>query len=92
MDLVLIGTGGCAAWDVVHILERGREAIEDCTVELEAERAMEDPKVFTRLHMHFVLRGRGLDPKKVEHAIKLCREVLLGLGDDREDRRDHPRL
>jgi putative redox protein len=74
MDLVLIGTGGCAAWDVVHILERGREAIEGCTVELDAERATEDPKVFTKVHMHFVLRGRALDPKKVERAIKLSAE------------------
>ncbi len=74
MELVLIGTGGCAAWDVVHILERGREAIEDCRVELEAERATEDPKVFTRVHMHFVLRGRALDPAKVERALKLSAE------------------
>jgi len=74
MELVLIGTGGCSAWDVVHILEKGREAIEGCTVELEAERAPEDPKVFTQVHMHFVLRGQALDARKVERAINLSVE------------------
>jgi putative redox protein len=71
MELVLIGTGGCSAWDVVHILQKGREAIDDCVVEMDAERAGEDPKVFTRIHMHFVLTGRNLDPRKVERAIDL---------------------
>jgi len=74
MELVLIGTGGYSAWDVVHILEKGREAIEACTVELEAERATDDPKVFTQIHMHFVLRGRALDPRKAERAISLSVE------------------
>ena len=74
MELVLIGTGGCAAFDVVHILEKGREAVEDCTVELDAERAEKDPKVFTRIHMHFVLKGRGLPPAKVQRAIDLSVE------------------
>jgi putative redox protein len=74
MELVLIGTGGCAAIDVVHILEKGREAIEDCIVELEAERAEKDPKVFTRIHMHFVVKGRGLAPNKVQRAIDLSAE------------------
>jgi putative redox protein len=74
MEMVLIGTGGCSAFDVVHILERGREAIEDCVVEMEAERAAQDPKVFTRIHMHFVVKGRGLAPGKVERAIRLSLE------------------
>ena len=74
MELVLIGMGGCTAFDVVHILEKGREAIEDVAVELEAERAQQDPKVFTRIHMHFVVKGRGLAPEKVERAIKLSAE------------------
>jgi putative redox protein len=74
MELVLIGTGGCTAFDVVHILERGREAIEDVTVELDAERAQQDPKVFTRIHMHFVVKGRGLSPEKVDRAINLSAE------------------
>ena len=65
MELVLIGLGGCSGYDVVHILEKGREAIEDVVVELEAERAEQDPKVFTRIHMHFVVKGRGLRAEKV---------------------------
>lgn len=74
MELVLIGTGACSAFDVVHILEKSREAIEDCVVELEAERAEKDPKVFTRIHMHFVVKGRGLAVNKVERAIGLSIE------------------
>ena len=74
MELVLIGTGGCTAFDVVHILEKGREAIEGVAVELDAERAEQEPKVFTRVHMHFVVKGRGLASSKVERAIKLSAE------------------
>ena len=71
MELVLIGMGGCTAYDVVHILEKSREAIHDVSVELEAERAEEPPKVFTHVHMHFVVKGQGLAPEKVERAIAL---------------------
>ncbi|TPI34461.1 OsmC family protein [Mesorhizobium sp. B3-2-1] len=67
MELVLIGTGGCSAYDVVHILE----AVEDCVVELEADRAETDPKVFTRIHMHFIVKGRALSRDKVKRAIDL---------------------
>ena len=74
MELVLIGTGGCAAWDVVNILAKGREAVEGCVVEIDADRAETDPRVFVRIHMHFVLRGRGLDPRKAERAIALSAE------------------
>jgi putative redox protein len=74
MELVLIGLGGCSAYDVVHILEKGREAVEDVAVELDAERAATDPKVFTRIHLHFVVKGRGLAPAKVERAIALSAE------------------
>lgn len=74
MELVLIGMGGCAAYDVVHILEKGREAVEDVTVALEATRAETDPKVFTSVHMHFVVKGRGLAREKVERAISLSVE------------------
>ena len=74
MELVLIGTGGCSAFDVVHILEKGREAIADCVVELDADRAEQDPKVFTRIHMHFVVKGRGLSSSKVERAVQLSLE------------------
>jgi putative redox protein len=74
MELVLIGTGGCTAYDVVHILEKGREQIEDCQVVLDAERASTDPKVFTRIHMHFIVKGRGLAAAKVQRAIELSAE------------------
>jgi putative redox protein len=74
MELVLIGMGGCSGYDVVHILEKGREAIEDVAVELEAERAQQEPRVFTRIQMHFVVKGRGLALEKVERAIALSVE------------------
>jgi len=74
MELVLMGTGGCSAYDVVHILEKGREPVEDVIVELDADRAETDPKVFTRIHMHFIVKGRGLSRQKVERAISLSVE------------------
>ncbi|MES0154356.1 OsmC family protein [Mesorhizobium sp. M0018] len=74
MELVLIGTGGCSAYDVVHILEKGREAVEDCVVELDADRAEADPRVFTRIHVHFVVKGRALSHAKVKRAIGLSIE------------------
>jgi putative redox protein len=74
MELVLIGMGSCSAYDVVHILAKGREAIEDVVVELEAERAQQDPKVFTRIHMHFVVKAREPAEEKVERAIALSVE------------------
>ncbi len=75
MEMVLMGVGGCTAFDVVHILEKSREPVEGCVVELESERAATDPKVFTRVHMRFVVTGRGLDPAKVERAVKLSAET-----------------
>lgn len=74
MELLLIGTAGCSAFDVIHILERGREPIEDCTVDITGDRAETDPKVYTKIHMHFVVKGRALDPKKVERAVQLSLE------------------
>jgi putative redox protein len=74
MELVLIGVGGCSAYDVVDILEKGREAIESVVVELDADRAEQVPKVFTRIHLHYVVKGRGLKPEKVERAIALSVE------------------
>ena len=71
MELMLMGAGGCTAFDVVDILEKGRQAIEGCDVKLEAERAETEPKVFTRIHIHFIVSGRSLDPAKVERAIAL---------------------
>jgi putative redox protein len=74
METVLAGTGGCAAYDVVLILKRGRHDVRGCEVRLSAERAPTDPKVFTRIHMQFVVRGRGLPPAVVERAVALSHE------------------
>lgn len=74
MELILMGLGGCTSYDVVHILERGREAVTDCALEIDAERADEDPKVFTKIHLHFVVTGRKLNAAKVERAIALSAE------------------
>ena len=75
MEMVLMGLGGCTAFDVVLILEKSRQPVEGCVVELESERAATDPKVFTRVHMRFVVTGRGLDAAKVERAFKLSAET-----------------
>lgn len=74
MELLLIGMGGCTQFDVLLILRKSRQEVTDCVVELTAERAETDPKVFTRIHAHFILSGRGLDPRQVERAIKLSAE------------------
>lgn len=74
MEMLLLGLGGCTAIDVVLILKRGREAIVDCDVEIEAERATTDPKVFTQIKMHFIVTGKQLDANKVDRAIKLSAE------------------
>lgn len=74
METVLAGTGGCTAYDVVLILKRGRHDVRGCQVQLRAERAPVDPKVFTALHMHFVITGRGLPPAAVERAVALSHE------------------
>ena len=75
METVLIGTGACSAYDVVHILKKARESITDCVVEVQAERALTDPKVFTNIHFHFIVTGINLNHAKVERAIKLSAEV-----------------
>ena len=74
MELVLMGTGACSAIDVVHILRKARQPITDCVVEIDAERADEDPKVFTKIHLHYVVTGKGLAQTHVERAIKLSKE------------------
>ncbi|HEX2826631.1 MAG TPA: OsmC family protein [Burkholderiales bacterium] len=74
METVLIGTGGCTAYDVVHILRKSRAAVTDCVVQIEADRAPEDPKVFTRIHFHFVVTGKALKPQQVERAVHLSAE------------------
>ena len=74
MELLLMGLGGCTSIDVMLILRKSREQVTDCVVELDAERAPTDPKVFTSIHMRYVVTGRGLDRNKVERAIKLSAE------------------
>jgi putative redox protein len=74
METVLAGTGGCTAYDVVLILKRGRHAVSGCQVKLTAERAPEDPKVFTKIHMHFIVSGRALKAEAVERAVALSHE------------------
>jgi len=74
MELLLAGTGGCTAFDVVLILKRGRHDVRGCEVRLTAERAAEDPKVFTRIEFHFTVRGRGLKREAVERAVRLSHE------------------
>jgi putative redox protein len=84
MEMVLLGTGGCTAYDVVVILKKSGQDVTGCEVKVASERAATDPKVFTRIHMHFVLRGRGLKRNLVEQAIRLSHEkycsasIMLG--------------
>ena len=74
METVLAGTGGCTAYDVVLILKRGRHDVRGCQVAVSAERAPEDPKVFTKIHMHFVVSGAGLADAAVERAVRMSHE------------------
>jgi putative redox protein len=74
MEMILMGLGGCAAFDVVLILRKGRQALTDCLVVIDAQRASEDPKVFTHIHLHFIITGKDLDPQRVERAINLSAE------------------
>ena len=84
MEMVLVGTGGCTAYDVVVILKKSGQDVTGCEVKLTSERAQTDPKVFTSIHMHFVVRGRALKKNLVEHAIRLSHEkycsasIMLG--------------
>jgi putative redox protein len=74
MEMLLLGLGGCTAFDVVMILEKGREKVTSCEVELDADRADTEPKVFTHVKLNFKLKGRNLKPAAVERAIKLSEE------------------
>lgn len=84
MELLLAGVGGCTSFDVVMILKRGRNDVRGCEVNVSAERAESDPKVFTKLNLHFVVTGKALKPEAVERAIKLSAEkycsasIMLG--------------
>jgi putative redox protein len=74
MEMLLLGLGGCTAFDVVHILKKSRQQVTDCVVELYADRAMTDPKVFTRIHLHYIVTGIDLKENQVERAINLSAE------------------
>ncbi|MBL4790800.1 MAG: OsmC family protein [Kordiimonadaceae bacterium] len=74
MEMLLLGAGGCASIDVMLMLQKSRQKVTDAWVELEAERAPEPPRVFTKIHMHFVITGVDIDPRRVERAIALSQE------------------
>ncbi len=84
METLLLGMGGCTAFDVVHILEKSRAAVTDCVLEMEADRAADDPKVFTHIRLTYRVKGRGLSRDKVERAVALSAEkycsasIMLG--------------
>ena len=88
MEMLLLGMGGCTAFDVVMILKKARQPVTDCVVEMEAERATSEPKVFTRIHVHFVVTGSGLADKQVARAVELSAEkycsasIMLGKAVD----------
>ena len=88
MEMILLGMGGCTAFDVVMILKKARQPVTDCVVELAAERATSEPKVFTRIHVHFVVTGSGLSDKQVARAVELSAEkycsasIMLGKAVD----------
>jgi len=84
MEMLLLGVGGCSSFDVVNILKKSRQAVDSCEAFVEAERAEEEPKVFTRIHLRFVVRGRGLKEAQVKRAVELSAEkycsasIMLG--------------
>jgi putative redox protein len=88
MEMLLLGMGGCTAFDVVMILKKARQPVTDCVVEMEARRADTDPKVFTHIHVHFVVTGDGLSDKQVARAVELSAEkycsasIMLGKAAD----------
>jgi putative redox protein len=84
MEMLLLGLGGCTAFDVMMILEKSRQSVTDCYVEIEAERAETDPKIFTKIHVHFVVKGNDVAEKHVARAVQLSAEkycsasIMLG--------------
>lgn len=80
MEMLLLGLGGCTSFDVVSILQKGRQAVTDCEVEIEAERATEHPRVFTRIHLHFRITGHDLSEKQVDRAVSLSAEKYCSAG------------
>ena len=80
MEMVLLGMGGCTAFDLVLILQRQRQAISDCQVDLVAERAAKVPKVFTKIHVHYIVSGKDLDENKVARAVKMTAEKYCSVS------------
>lgn len=80
MEMVLLGLGGCASFDVIQILNKSRQPVTDCVAEIEAERADTEPKVFTRIHVHFIVSGDGLDERKVQRAVQLSAEKYCSVS------------
>ncbi len=84
MEMLLLGLGGCTTFDVLMILKKSRQAVDDCVVEISAERAEDEPKVFTKIHVHFIVTGKELKEKQVERAVSLSAEkycsasIMLG--------------
>lgn len=84
MEMLLLGLGGCTTFDVLMILKKSRQAVDDCVVEISAERADNEPKVFTKIHVHFIVTGKDLKEKQVERAVSLSAEkycsasIMLG--------------
>ncbi len=84
MEMLILGLGGCSSFDVMMILQKSRQKVEHCEVELDYDRAEKDPKVYTRIHMHFIITGRDVDAKRVAKAIELSAEkycsasIMLG--------------
>ncbi|SDY03016.1 OsmC family protein [Nitrosomonas sp. Nm33] len=74
MELILLGLGGCSSIDVILILQKSRQEVTDCVVEIDGIRASEDPKVFTDIHLHFIVTGKNLKPQQIERAINLSAE------------------
>ncbi|HER19826.1 MAG TPA: OsmC family protein [Chromatiales bacterium] len=79
-ELVLVGLGGCTAIDVVMILQKKRQPVRDCIVEVTAERSESIPKVFTKIHVHFIVKGTGLDPAAVERAVNLSADKYCSVS------------
>ena len=84
MEMLLLGLGGCTTFDIIMILKKSRQAVTDCVVEISSERADEEPKVFTKIHIHFIVTGKDLKEKQVERAVSLSAEkycsasIMLG--------------
>jgi len=80
MEMVLLGLGGCTSIDVIMMLQKAKQAVEDCQVEIRSERSDSIPKVFTKIHVHFKITGQDLNPKKVERAVNLSAEKYCSVS------------